>query len=112
MNKYELTVVLNVKLEDEERAAALEKVKGYITRFGGTVTNVDEWDVYKRQAQIYSRILKKYKVILVTTYLDHEMVRKANMIPASSPDEALEMAYEMMGRDASCLLYTSRGCYA
>ena len=43
MNKYELTVVLNVKLEDEERAAAIEKVKGYITRFGGTVTNVDEW---------------------------------------------------------------------
>ena len=43
MNKYELTVVLNVKFEDEERAAAIEKVKGYITRFGGTVTNVDEW---------------------------------------------------------------------
>ena len=43
MNKYELTVVLNVKLEDDQRAAALEKVKGYITRFGGTVTNVDEW---------------------------------------------------------------------
>ena len=36
MNKYELTVVLNVKLEDEQRAAAIEKVKGYITRFGGT----------------------------------------------------------------------------
>lgn len=43
MNKYELAVVLSVKLEDEERAAAIEKVKGYITRFGGTVTNVDEW---------------------------------------------------------------------
>lgn len=43
MNKYELAVVLNVKLEDEERAAAIEKVQGYITRFGGTVTNVDEW---------------------------------------------------------------------
>lgn len=43
MNKYELAVVLNVKLEDEERAAAIEKVKGYITRFGGTVSNVDEW---------------------------------------------------------------------
>ena len=43
MNKYELTVVLNVKLEDEQRAAGIEKVKGYITRFGGTVTNVDEW---------------------------------------------------------------------
>ena len=43
MNKYELTVVLNVKLEDEERAAAIEKITNYITRFGGTVTNIDEW---------------------------------------------------------------------
>ena len=43
MNKYELAVVLSVKLEDEERAAAIEKVKEVITRFGGTVTSVDEW---------------------------------------------------------------------
>ncbi|MDR1765206.1 MAG: 30S ribosomal protein S6 [Lachnospiraceae bacterium] len=43
MNKYELAVVLSAKLDDEERAAALEKVQGYITRFGGTVTGVDEW---------------------------------------------------------------------
>ena len=43
MNKYELAVVLNVKLEDEERAAAIEKTTNYITRFGGTVTNIDEW---------------------------------------------------------------------
>lgn len=42
MNKYELTVVLNAKLEDEERAAAIEKVKGYITRFAGEVTEVEE----------------------------------------------------------------------
>ena len=55
-------------------------------------------------AQIFSCILKKHKVILVTTYLDHEMVRKANMIPASSPDEALEMAYQMMGRDAEVVV--------
>ena len=43
MNKYELAVVLNAKLEDEERAAAREKVQGYIARYGGTVTNVDDW---------------------------------------------------------------------
>ena len=55
-------------------------------------------------AQIYSRILKKHRVILVTTYLDHDLVRKANMIPASSPDEALAMAYEMMGRDAKVVV--------
>ena len=43
MNKYELAVVVNVKLEDEERAAVIEKVKEYIVRFGGTVTEVEEW---------------------------------------------------------------------
>lgn len=52
MNKYELAVVLNAKLEDEERAAAIEKVKGYITRFGGTVTNVDEWGKRKLAYEI------------------------------------------------------------
>ena len=43
MNKYELAVVVNVKLEDEERAAVIEMVKEYIVRFGGTVTDVEEW---------------------------------------------------------------------
>ena len=43
MNKYELAVVLSAKLEEDERAAALEKVKGYITRFGGNIVDVDEW---------------------------------------------------------------------
>lgn len=43
MNKYELVVIVNAALEDEERAATIEKVKEYITRFGGTVTNVDDW---------------------------------------------------------------------
>lgn len=42
MNKYEFAVVVSAKLEDEERAAVIEKVKGYITRFGGTVTGVEE----------------------------------------------------------------------
>jgi len=42
MSKYELAVVLNAKIEDEERAKVLEKVKGYVTRFGGTISDVDE----------------------------------------------------------------------
>ena len=43
MNKYELAVVVSAKIEDEERAAVIEKVKEYIVRFGGTVTDVEEW---------------------------------------------------------------------
>ena len=43
MNKYELAVVVSAKIEDDERAAAIEKVKEIITKHGGTITNVDEW---------------------------------------------------------------------
>lgn len=43
MNKYELAVVVSAKLEDDDRAATVEKVKNMITRHGGTITNVDEW---------------------------------------------------------------------
>ncbi len=43
MNKYELAVVVNAKIEDEERAAVIEKVQAYIARFGGVVSDVDEW---------------------------------------------------------------------
>ena len=43
MNKYELALVVNAKIEDEARTAAVDKVKGIIEKFGGTITNVDEW---------------------------------------------------------------------
>ena len=60
MNKYELAVVVSAKLEDDARTATVEKVKEYITRFGGTITNVDEWgkkklayDIQKMSAGFY-----------------------------------------------------------
>ena len=43
MNKYELAVVVSAKIEDEERVAVVDKVKAYIERFGGQISNVDEW---------------------------------------------------------------------
>lgn len=43
MNKYELALVINGKLADEARDEALEQVKGYIERFGGSIVNVDDW---------------------------------------------------------------------
>ena len=41
MSKYELAVVVSAKLEDDARAEVIEKVK--VTRFGGNITDVDEW---------------------------------------------------------------------
>ena len=43
MNKYELAVVVNAKIEDDARAEVVEKVKALIERFGGAVSDVDEW---------------------------------------------------------------------
>ena len=43
MNKYEFVVVVSAKIEEEERAAVVEKAKGYVTRFGGNITEVEEW---------------------------------------------------------------------
>jgi len=43
MNKYELCVVLNANVEDDQRTAALEEVKALVERFGGVISDVDEW---------------------------------------------------------------------
>lgn len=43
MNKYEVAVVISSTLTDEERLAVLEQVKGYIAKYEGVVTEVDEW---------------------------------------------------------------------
>ena len=43
MSKYEMTVVVSAKIADDERAAVIDKCKALVERFGGTITNVDEW---------------------------------------------------------------------
>ncbi|MCR5272456.1 MAG: 30S ribosomal protein S6 [Lachnospiraceae bacterium] len=43
MNKYELALVVSAKVEDDVRNATVEKAKEYIARFGGTVTEVEDW---------------------------------------------------------------------
>ncbi len=43
MNNYELALVVNAKIEDDAREALVNSVKDLITRFGGKITNVDEW---------------------------------------------------------------------
>ena len=49
MNKYELALVVNAKIEDDARAAVVEKAKGYIARYNGNVTEVEEWGKKSRK---------------------------------------------------------------
>ena len=52
MNKYELALVVNAKIDDDARAAVVEKAKDYITRAGGTLGEVDEWGKQKLAYEI------------------------------------------------------------
>ncbi len=52
MNKYELALVVSAKIEDEVRDAVVEKAKGYITRYNGVITEVEEWGKKKLAYEI------------------------------------------------------------
>ena len=52
MNKYELAVVINAVIDDDARAAVLEKAKKYVTRFGGQIADVEEWGKKKLAYEI------------------------------------------------------------
>lgn len=52
MNKYELVLVVNAKIEDEARTAVVDKAKAYVERFGGTVTEVEDWGKKKLAYEI------------------------------------------------------------
>lgn len=52
MNKYELALVVNAKIEEDARAAVVEKAKEYVTRAGGTVSEVEEWGKKKLAYEI------------------------------------------------------------
>ena len=52
MNKYELVLVVNAKIEDDVRTAVVEKAKAYVERFGGKVTEVEDWGKRKLAYEI------------------------------------------------------------
>ena len=60
-----------------------------------TETLADQWE-----SQILSRILAHHPVILVSDLCDHGMISAMHMTPASTVDEALEIAFRLKGADA------------
>ena len=52
MNKYEIAVVVSAKSEDDERDQVIEKVKALVERFGGQISDVDEWGKKKLAYEI------------------------------------------------------------
>ena len=76
-----------------------DEIDRYLSSIPPQKTIPEQWC-----AQVCVRVLRRHQVILVTTFLDHDEVRRANMIPASTPDEALEIAYRLKGEQASVVV--------
>ena len=76
-----------------------DEIDRYLSSIPPEKTIPEQWCT-----QVCVRVLRKHPVILVTTFLSHDEVRKANMIPASPPDEALEIAYRLKGEQASVVV--------
>ena len=52
MNKYELTLVVIAKIDEDARTAAVEKVKAYIEKANATITNVEDCGLKKLAYEI------------------------------------------------------------
>lgn len=52
MNKYELALVVSAKLDNDARAAVVERAKGYIARHDGVVGETEEWGKRKLAYEI------------------------------------------------------------
>lgn len=76
-----------------------DEIDRYLSSIPPEKTIPEQWCT-----QVCVRVLRKHPVILVTTFLSHDEVRKANMIPASTPDEALEIAYRLKSKQASVVV--------
>ena len=69
----------------------LEKVR----KISKSETIPDQWEF-----QILARILEKFTVIMVTDLCDPQMIKNMHMKHASSFEEALQMAFDIKGKDA------------
>ena len=72
MSKYELALVVNAKIEDEAREAVVEKAKSYVARYGGTVTEVEEWGkkrlAYEVQKMREGLMSHKYDILIIKDF--------------------------------------------
>lgn len=76
-----------------------QEIDDYLSKIPADQTIPQQWCVQK-----IVKTLLNHKIILVTDGLSAEEVTKANMQLAKTPDEALRMAYDMVGADAGVVV--------
>ncbi len=62
MREYELVMILDPELEDEQASAAMDRMQQYVTSHGGEVVDVNPWGKRKLSYPIRSRTEGNYYV--------------------------------------------------
>ncbi len=62
MREYELVMILDPELEDEQASAAVERTKQYVTSHGGEVSDVNSWGKRRLSYPIKNRTEGNYVV--------------------------------------------------
>ena len=118
MNKYELAVAVNGQLEADAKNAVLEKVRGLITRFGGTITSEDDWgkrrfayEVHKVKEGYYVFIKFQagpeaiaeieHRIRIVENVSRYLIVSDEKELSVKHEEEKPEQSYEAPARTAS-----------
>lgn len=78
---------------------SLEEMEAYLAALPPEKSIPEQWC-----AQIYARILKKHPVIVCSDMIDPAEIRKVHMLPAATPEQALELAFSLRGRDAAVVV--------
>ena len=76
-------------------ASGPQEILDKIMKIDACSTIADQWE-----AQILARIQLKHKVIIVSDQCDHKLIEKMHMRAAGSLEEALDMADQLVGKDA------------
>ncbi len=80
-------------------SGSVEEIERHLAAIPPEKTIPEQWC-----AQIYARILKRHTVIVCSDMLSPDLIRKAHMLPAATPEEALKLAFDIKGPDASVVL--------
>ncbi|MCL1830883.1 MAG: nickel-dependent lactate racemase [Oscillospiraceae bacterium] len=76
-----------------------EAMNEYLSKIPDKKTIPEQWN-----AQVYFKTLMKHKVILVSDFFAREAIEKANMIAATTIDEAMDIAFAMKGEQAEVVV--------
>ena len=98
MKAYEVLLMLDPRLDDETRAATIEKAQGLVTADGGVVDRVDDWG--KRALAYEINDLKEATYVLIDFQTEPSAIAEIDRVLRISDPVIRYMIVRREDRDA------------